>query len=124
MEKMNVEASEIQYIDTIEASSIVTCIDKCRFLFEQTNDTETGLDPGDTDSSPPEVSPSHCNTLSYDTDSETCELAFITDTTKWASRNAGPSDTTKSVFVRVPSNVGPPSTDSPPVTANSLNEDK
>ena len=91
MEMMHVEASEIHIISSYIVPSILICISKCRAY--ETDESQEGLSA--------EGLPPRCNTISYDKGTSTCELAFITPATKWESRNAEPSDTTKEVFVRV-----------------------
>ena len=99
MEQMNVETSEIQTIGTINVPHILICIKRCRNL----NNPFSGV-PSGTTIAPPLPSPgisTHCNTISYLSSSPNCELLFISGQTKWASRNAAPSATTKAVFTRV-----------------------
>ena len=91
MKMLNVEKSEIQTLDTIKIPSIILCISKCRNL----NNPSSGTSGGTT--APPPVpalgTSTLCNTIGYDDSSSTCQLAFITGETKWASRNAAPSKT-------------------------------
>ena len=128
MEKMHVETAQIQVIDTLYVPSLLTCIYKCR-LYEnggtQQNSSTTGESP-ETGSAATEEEgesaaeaplPPRCNTISYDENSSTCELAFITPATKWESRHAAQSDTTKHVYVRVGysgSTLGPSPSELPP----------
>ena len=105
MEKMHVETSEIQMINTINVPSIVTCISKCRTV----NVTAVAPPAGD----PPETSPPRCNTIHYDEDSSICELSFITGATKWDSRSNVPSNTRKDIFARVAYNYSSPGSPSP-----------
>ena len=99
MEQMNVETSEIQTIGTINVPHILICIKRCRNL----NNPFSGVPSGTTTAPPPPSPglPSHCNTISYHSNSPNCELSFISGQTKWASRNAAPGPTTKSVFTWV-----------------------
>ena len=98
MEQMNVETSEIQTIDTINVPHILICIKRCRNL----NNPFSGVPSGTTTAPPPPSSglSTHCNTISFQSISPNCELLFISGQTKWASRNAAPSATTKAVFTR------------------------
>ena len=127
MEMMHVETAQIQVIDTLYVPSLLTCIYKCR-IYEnsgaQQNSSTTGESPAAGGASSEEAGesaavaplPPRCNTISHDENSSTCEVAFITPATKWESRNAAQSDTTKHVYVRVgysgstsgPSPSGPP----------------
>lgn len=86
MQKISVETSGIHSIDTIIVPSILICVDKCKSTREA---SET-----------PTVQ--HCNMISYNKVSSTCELA------RMEGMAGAASATTKDVFVSVPNNVASP----------------
>ena len=123
MEMMHVETAQIQLIDKLDIPNLLTCIYKCRIYV---NNGTTGEPPATgseateeegestTEAPPP---PPICNTISYDENLLSCELEFITPATKWESRNAAQSETTKHIYVRVGysgSTSGPPPSTPPP----------
>ena len=94
MQKISVEASGIQSIDTIIVPSILICVDKCRATREAAEGS----------SEPPPIA-QQCNTINYNKDSSTCQLA------RMEGMAGAASGTTTDVFVWDPNNVispGPP----------------